>query len=278
MKKLISLLLLSLTMIALVACGGGKTNDTKSEAPVETSGDTSAEAQETGETKKGETLIIGTEAGFAPYEYIGDDGKVQGVDMDIVNAIGEKLGVDVEIKDMDFDGALLAVQSGRVDMVAAGVSITEDRKAQMDFSDFYVDSTEVVVVSVANPGVEAPTNDALNGKIIGVQQGNIADLYVSDPEKTKPAEIKRYTKFVQAAEDLKNGKIDGIVMDQLPAQELVAANEGVLKILEGDPLFVDQYAIAVKKGNDELLNKINPIIKELKESGKIEGFILNHTR
>lgn len=89
--------------------------------------------------------------------------------------------------------------------------------------------------------------NGLNDKIVAVQQGNIVDIQVSNPENTKPKEIKRYTKFVQATEDLKNGKVDCIVMDQPPAEELVTANKGALKILEGEPLFVDEYAIAVQK-------------------------------
>ena len=112
---------------------------------------------------------------------------------------------------------------------------------------------------------------------MGVQQGNIADIWVSNKENCEPAEIKRYTKFAQAAEDLKNEKIDCIVMDQFPAQELVKASEGTLTILEGEPLFSDQYAIAVQKGNQELLDEINTVIQRLIDEGKIEEFTANHT-
>lgn len=224
-----------------------------------------------------EKLIVGTEAGFAPYEYIGSDGKVVGVDMDISQAIAEKMGRELEVKDMDFDGALAAVQSGKVDMVAAGVSVNPERQKIMDFSENYIDSTEVVVVNTNSPAVAEPTGEALNDKIVAVQQGNVADLWVSDEENTKPKEIKRYSKFTQAAEDLRNNKVDAIVMDQAPGEELVAANNGAFKILEGEPLFVDQYAIAVKKGNTELLNEINAVIKELKAEGKIEEFLANHS-
>ena len=147
----------------------------------------------------------------------------------------------------------------------------------MDFSSKYVDSTEVVVVNASQGRVSTPTFDELNDKIVGVQQGNIADLYVSDEENCKPEKIVRYTKFAQAAEDLKNDKIDCIVMDQYPAEELVAGSGGALKILEGDPLFVDSYAIAVKKGNQELLDKINPIIEKLIADGTIDEFFAKHT-
>ena len=156
---------------------------------------------------------------------------------------------------MDFDGALAAVASGKVDFVAAGVSIDEDRLKTMDFSHEYVNSTEVIVVNGESPavtpaGAELSGSD-LDGKVVAVQQGNIADIWVSNEEKCKPKEVKRYTKFAQA--------------------------NGTLKILDG-VLFEDKYAIAVKKGNQELLDKINKVIDQLIEDGKIEEFTANHTQ
>lgn len=217
-------------------------------------------------------LIVGTEAGFAPYEYM-EGNNVVGVDMDIAQAIADAMGKELEIKNMEFDGALVAVQNGTVDLVAAGVSVDEDRKKVMDFSIEYVNSTEVVVVNKENPAVTAVSNDDLVDKIIGVQQGNIADFYVEDNIAAK--EIKRYTKFAQAAEDLKNNKIDCVVMDQYPAEELVAANPELV-VLDG-ALFEDKYAVAVKKGNTKLLDQINSVIQDLKDNGKIEEFYANHT-
>lgn len=227
----------------------------------------------TGCGKKNDALIVGTEAGFAPYEYMEGD-TVVGVDMDIAKAIADSMGKELEIKNMDFDGALVAVQKGTIDFVAAGVSVDEDRKKVMDFSEEYVNSTEVIVVNKENPAVAAASAEDLAGKTIGVQQGNIADFWVGN--NTEAKEVKRYTKFAQAAEDLKNNKIDCIVMDQYPAEELVAANPE-LAILDGT-LFEDKYAIAVKKGNTELLEKINAVIRELKENGKIDEFTANHTK
>lgn len=254
MKKLVSLLLAGVLMLSMVACGS--TDE---------------------DTDKKEKLIVGTEAGFAPYEYMTGN-EVVGVDMDIAKAIADELGMELEIKNMDFDGALLAVQEGKVDFVAAGVSVDPERDEVMDFSHEYVSSTEVVVVNKANPTVsvagDALAGTDLDGKIVAVQQGNIADIWVSNEENCAPEEIKRYTKFAQAAEDLKNGKVDCIVMDQLPAEELVAANEE-LEILDG-VLFEDKYAIAVDEGNQELLDKINAVIDKLIEDGKIDEFIANH--
>ena len=222
--------------------------------------------------KDDNTLIVGTEAGFAPYEYMEGD-KVVGIDMDIAQAIADSMGKELVIKNMDFDGALEAVQKGKIDFVAAGVSVDAERAKVMDFSTDYVDSTEVVVVNTSNPAVATVDAAGLADKTIGVQQGNIADFYVEENIESK--EIKRYTKFVQAAEDLKNNKIDCIVMDQYPAEELVAANPE-LTILDGT-LFQDKYAIAVDKGNTELLDKINVVIQDLKDSGKMDEIIAAHT-
>lgn len=264
MKRLLCSMLTIVLSISLVACGTKDTGSTDNENTNNASAETSS-----GDS---DTLIVGTEPGFAPYEYMEGD-QVVGIDMDIAQAIADAMGKKLEIKTMDFDGALLAVQQGKVDMVAAGVSVNDERKKVMDFSIEYVNSTEVVVVNKENSTV-ASVED-LDNKIIGVQQGNIADFYVSNEENVKAKEVKRYTKFAQAAEDLKNGKIDCIVMDQYPAQELVDSNAS-LTILEGT-LFEDKYAIAVQKGNTELLNKINEVIQGLIDNGKIDEFTANHT-
>lgn len=262
-KKILSLLAITVVLTGVfTACGTKENTGSNSDDPSTSTGEPTVSSSE--------PLIVGTEAGFAPYEYM-EGNEVVGVDMDIAKAIADSMGRELEIKNMDFDAALLAVQSGKVDFVAAGVSVSEERLKKMDFSVEYVNSTEVVVVNKDNPMV-ASVED-LDGKVIGVQQGNIADFYVEENIDAK--EIKRYTKFAQSAEDLKNGKIDCIVMDQLPAEDMVASNPELV-ILDG-VLFEDKYAIAVKKGNTEMLDKINEVIEQLKADGKIDEFIANHT-
>lgn len=259
MKKIKLITILALMTFVLVACG--TKDDTSS----------TGEGSDTGSDTNGE-LIVGTEAGFAPYEYM-EGNEVVGIDMDIAQAIADSMGKKLVIKNMEFQGALLAVQKGKVDLVIAGVSVDDERKKVMDFSNDYVSSTEVVVVNKENPTVAGI--DDLDGKVIGVQQGNIADFYVSNEDNVKAKEVKRYTKFAQASEDLKNGKIDCIVMDQYPAEELVESNDS-LTILDG-VLFEDKYAVALKKGNKELLEQVNTVIDQLIADGKIEEFTANHT-
>lgn len=220
-------------------------------------------------------LTVGTEAGFAPYEYLVGD-KVEGVDIDICQAIADKLGVELVVQNMDFDGALVAVQQGKVDLVAAGVSVSEDREKVMDFSHKYVDSKDVIVVNADSPAVAESSADALADKVVGVQQGNIADLWVSNPDNAAPKTVQRYTKFAQAAADLQNGKVDCIVMDEAPAQELVDSTDG-LQILEGDPLFEDSYAIAIQKGNDQMTDAVNAVIDDLIASGEMDQIIASHS-
>jgi polar amino acid transport system substrate-binding protein len=273
-KKIIGLLFLAMMMTGiLAACGTKEKNDAgNQENNTENGGqpDVDNEQDADKDEEESKTIIVGTEAGFAPYEYM-EGNEVVGIDMDIAKAIADALGKELVIKNMDFDGALMAVQNGTIDFVAAGVSVSEDRQEVMDFSMDYVNSTEVVVVNKENPAVASL--DDLTDKVIGVQQGNIADFYVEENIKAK--KTKRYTKFAQAAQDLLNGKIDCIVMDQYPAQELVDSNEK-LTILDGT-LFEDKYAIAIQKGNQELLDQINKVIEQLIEDGKIEEFTANHT-
>ena len=225
------------------------------------------------ETVSDGKLIVGTETGFAPYEYLADD-QIVGIDIDIAQKIADALGVELEILDMDFDGALLAVQQGKVDIVAAGVSVSEEREEVMDFSQKYVDSRAVILVNKADPKVEESSADALEGKVVGVQQGNIADLWVS--ENALPKSVQRYTDLVQAAQDLFTGEIDCIVMDEDLAIELTSANDS-LEILEGDALFEDSYAIAIKKDNDDMTAAVNAVISELQESGEMDEIIASHS-
>lgn len=222
--------------------------------------------------EESDTLIVGTEAGFPPYEYMEGD-QVVGIDIDIAQAIADSLGKKLEIKNMDFDGALLAVQNGTIDLVAAGLSIDPERDEVMDFSIDYAEANVVVVVNKETQAVASVDSEGLADKIIGVQQGNTADYYVEDNVSYK--EVKRYTKFAQAAEDLKNNKIDCIIMDQVPAEALVASNPELM-ILDGI-LFTDKYALAVDEGNKELLDEINKVLQELKDSGKIEEFAKKHS-
>lgn len=215
-------------------------------------------------------LVMVTEAGFAPYEYRDSSGIV-GVDVDIAREIAAAMGKELEIKDVAFDSLINELNSGKADFAAAGMSINEERKKEVDFSIEYVSSKQVVVVRKDYNKIKN-IND-LNGKTISVQLGSVADTYVT--KNFKNSKIVRQKKFLSAAEDVKAKKSECIIMDELPAKELVKNNSEltILKI----KLFTDKYAIAVKKGNTELLNKINEVLEKLIEEGKIEEFVINHS-
>ena len=215
-------------------------------------------------------LVMVTEAGFAPYEYRDSSGIV-GVDVDIAREIAAAMGKELEIKDVAFDSLINELNSGKADFAAAGMSINEERKKEVDFSIEYVSSKQVVVVRKDYNKIKN-IND-LNGKTISVQLGSVADNYVT--KNFKNSKIVRQKKFLSAAEDVKAKKSECIIMDELPAKELFKNNSEliILKI----ELFTDKYAIAVKKGNTELLNKINEVLEKLIEEGKIEEFVINHS-
>ncbi len=220
-------------------------------------------------SKREDTLVLVTEAGFAPYEYY-ENNKVVGIDIDIAKEIAKKLDKELVIKDIAFDSIINELNSDKADFALAGMSITEERKEEIDFSIEYAESKQVVV-ALKNSNIESV--DDLNNKTIAVQLGSVADTYVS--ENIKSAKVIRQKKFLTASEDIKSKKADCLIMDLLPATELVKNNSELI-ILDIE-LFTDKYAAAVAKGNDELLTEINKVITELINSGKIDEFTLNHT-
>lgn len=214
-------------------------------------------------------LIMVTEAGFAPYEYY-DNGEIVGVDVDIANEIAKEMGKKLVVKDVAFDSIINEVKTGKADFGAASISYSDERAEEVDFSVNYSVSKQVVIVK-ENSAITS-TKD-IDNKKIAVQLGSIADTYVTDNYKN--AEIVRQKKYLAAIEDLKSDKVDAVVMDELPAKEIISSNNG-LKILEGS-LANDSYGMVVKKGNSELLNIINKVLNRLKEEGKIEEFVIKHT-
>lgn len=218
----------------------------------------------TGCGKNDNDLVMVTEAGFPPYEFY-ENGKVVGVDIEIANEIAKELNKNLVIKDIAFDSIINELKSGKADFAAAGMSITEDRLKEVDFTIEYIVSEQVVVVRNDS---QINNIDDIKDKTISVQLGTVADQYVT--KNYKEAKVNRLKKFLVAAEDVKNNKSDCIVMDKLPALELVKKNPE-LKILDGT-LFEDKYGMAVKKGNKELLAQINKVLERLISEGKIEEY------
>lgn len=216
------------------------------------------------------TITMSTNAEFEPFEYRANN-KIVGIDIDISNKIADKLGKQLKIKDVDFDSLPAEIQTGKCDFSAAGMSITDDKKKNMDFSDPYFDATQSIIV-LKNSPIKSRTD--LNGKKVGVQQGTTGDKFCTNQDGKSDLKVtpKRYNKPSDAVSDLIAGRIDAVVIDDFPAKKFVSKNPDKITKLS-DALTVEHYAIAVKKGNTDLLNTINGVLKDLKSSGELDKIV-----
>ena len=260
MKKFLSLILSMFMILGLVACGSQSSNATNTtNAPT-----TENATTETTAVKK--KLVMCTNAEFPPYEYH-DGSNIIGIDVDIINAIAKMKGFDVEIMDIAFDATIPSVMSGKADFAMSGMTVTEDRKQNVDFTHTYQTAIQSVIVS---PNSDIKTIDDMKGKMIGVIEGYTGDLYAT--EDFGEEHILRYHKNTDGFQGLKSGKIDAFVIDDQVAKALVAEDGGEYKILDS-AYALEEYAIAVKKGNTEILDMLNEGIDELKANGELQKII-----
>ncbi|MGI6153467.1 MAG: transporter substrate-binding domain-containing protein [Christensenellaceae bacterium] len=237
------------------------------EEPASSDDDTIARIQQNGK------LVLLTNATFPPYEYLGADSTVAGADVDIVQMIADELGVELEVIDMDFDGLPTALQAGKGDIVAAGMTITEERAQAIDFSVPYTQTKQVIIVNKDDPQVAG--KDDFEGKSIGVQLGTTGDMQVGWLiDDGVDVEIARYKSNMEAAMDLVNGRLDAIVLDELPAKSIAEANN-TLTIIE-EPFIEEEYAMAVAKGNTALLEVVNKILNGLMANDQVTEIIDTH--
>ena len=287
MKNFLSLVLALALALSLAACGGtgnnggnttGNGGNANTSAGTNTSADadTGDDAGEAGFTTVEEgKLIMSTNAAFPPYEMTTDDGGFEGIDVEIAQAIAEKLGLELQIDDMDFTAALEAVQAGMSDMAMAGITVNEERLAVMDFSDTYATGVQVVIVKEGSD----VTLDNLGDYMIGTQRGTTGYLYASDtPENGGYGEdhVIGYDSGVTAVQELINGTIDAVIIDKQPAEAYVAANpDAGLTILPGNWVEED-YCLAVDEGNTALLNALNTALNELKSDGTLDEIVAKY--
>ena len=220
-----------------------------------------------------ETLKMGTNAAFPPYEYYDDQtGEIVGIDAEVAAAICAKLGYELEIVDMDFDALIPAVANGKIDMVLAGLTVTEERKQNVDFTASYATGVQVIIVAEGSAITSADDLFAEGASHkIGVQQGTTGDLYCTwDLEDTGLATVERFKSGTDAVLALTTGKVDCVVIDNEPAKNFVAANEGLV-ILDTEYVTED-YAIALAKGS-ELTAKIDAALAELIADGTVPAII-----
>lgn len=274
MKKILALVLALCMVFALAACGEAASDPTdapESEAPASEAPASEAPASEAPEGDGTFTTIVegkltmSTNAQFPPYEMTTDDGGFEGIDVEIATAIAEKLGLELDILDMDFDSALLAVQQGKSDIVMAGVTVNEDRQLVMDFTDSYATGVQVIIVKEGSD----VTIDNMGEGLIGTQRGTTGNIYCTDDYGEE--HVMAYDDGFTAVQALMNGQVDCVVIDNAPAQEFVKNNAG-LTILDTEYANED-YAIGLNKGNTALLDAINTALKELISDGTVQTII-----
>ena len=250
MKKMFAIVLAALLVVAMFAgCGSSKS-------------DSSVKTLESGK------LIMSTNAAFPPYEMVADDGSFEGIDVEIAGAIAKKLGLELVVDDMDFDAALLSVQQNKSDIVMAGVTVTEDRKMVMNFSDTYAVGVQVVIVKEGSD----VTLDNLADQMIGTQRGTTGYIYASGDYGED--HVTAYDNGASAVQALMNGQVDCVIIDSAPAESFVAANAGLV-ILDTEYTSED-YAIGMNKDNTALLEAVNGALKELTEDGTIDSIIAKY--
>ena len=274
MKKILALMLALCMVFALAACGESASDPSaapESEAPASEAPASEAPASEEPAADGEFTTIVegkltmSTNAQFPPYEMTTDDGGFEGIDVEIATAIAEKLGLELDILDMDFDSALLAVQQGKSDIVMAGVTVNEDRLLVMDFTDSYATGVQVVIVKEGSN----VTMDNMGEGLIGTQRGTTGNIYCTDDYGEE--HVVAYDDGFTAVQALMNGQVDCVVIDNAPAQEFVKNNAG-LTILDTE-YAVEDYAIGLNKGNTALLDAINGALAELISDGTVQSIV-----
>ena len=257
---------LTAAALALTACGGSSSStasSTASSAAASSEAASSSAAELT--TVEAGKLTMATNAAFPPYEMTTDTGAFEGIDVDTAQAIAEKLGLELQIDDMEFDAALLSVQQGKADIVMAGVTVTDERKAVMDFSDSYATGIQSIIVP---EGSDIATPDDLAGKKIGTQRGTTGYIYCSDDFGDE--NVVAYDDGLTAVQALNNGQVDAVVIDNAPAKEYVAANPGLVIL---DTSYAEEdYAIGMAKGS-ALEDAINAALEELKADGTLQSIV-----
>ena len=277
MKKRVMALTMAALMAASLTAFGGSAKETTAAAAADTTAaakEESTAAESTAAESKeaaGGKLVMATNAEFPPYEFYDGD-KIVGIDAEIAQAIANELGMELEIEDIAFDSIIPEIVSGKADMALAGMTVTEDRKASVDFSDTYATASQMIIVK-EDSKIAGP--DDLKGVTVGVQLGTTGDIYVSDLEADGTT-VERYNKGFEAVQALSQGKIDAVVIDGEPAKTFVSESEG-LKILD-EAFTVEEYAIAVKKGNSELLDKINTALESLKDNGTLDEIVAKYIK
>ncbi|MEI3162262.1 MAG: amino acid ABC transporter substrate-binding protein [Lachnospirales bacterium] len=257
MKKFLSVLLAMSLGFAVVGCGTASNNDnSSSEATSEASADS---------TTTGDKIIVGLDDKFPPMGFRDENNEIVGFDIDLAKAAGEKMGVDVEFQPIDWDSKELELNSGKIDLIWNGFSITDERKETMEFTQPYLDNKMIIIV---NEGSDIKTKADLAGKNVGIQAGSSAvDAVEKDDIHNEFASMPTYDTNVLALSDLEVGRVDAVVADQVVARYYLAQNQDKKFVILDDDFGSEVYGIAAKKGNTKLVDKLQTALDELSEDG-----------
>lgn len=283
--KWIVAMLMAVIMLLAVGCASEPANTAATPAPTEApaeeapAAETPAEEEAPAEEAAAETpnvdaikeagkLVMLTNAGFAPYEFLGPDNNIVGVDVEIAGAIAAELGVELEVVDMDFDAIIFALQSDKGDLGVAGMTNTPERAETVDFSINYVDTNQMIIVP---EGSDITGPEGLAGKTIGVQMGTTGDLFVTD--NIEGANVQRYKTGPDAGAELAAGKLDAVVIDAGPAAQIAGANAGLMVLETPATPEPEQYAIAIAKGEEDLKAVVDSVLEKLIADGQVQAWI-----
>lgn len=257
MKKLLSVLLAMSLGFAVVGCGStASNNNSSSEATTETGANN---------TTSGEKIIIGLDDQFPPMGFRDENNEIVGFDIDLAKAAGEKMGVDVEFQPIDWDSKELELNSGKINLIWNGFSITDERKETMDFTEPYLDNKMIIIV---NEGSDIKTKADLAGKNVGIQDGSSAvDAVEKDDIHNDFSSMPTYDTNILALSDLEVGRIDAVVADQVVVKYYLSQNPDKKFVILDDDFGSEVYGVAAKKGNTELINKLQTAFDELSEDG-----------
>ena len=273
--KVLSVLLCLAMVLGLFAACGGNDGDASTEPAASDAASTDAASTDGGET----VLLVATNPEFAPYEYLDESDQIVGFDVDLCNALAEKMGVKMQFQSMDFSAVIASVNSGASDIAASGLTITDVRKESVDFSDPYYQVTQIVIARADDDRFDGATKDEVNAQlkdnvVIGVCEGYTGEAYVQEDLEIPEGNYRSYSSVSLALEELRSGGIDAIVFDNTSAVAAISteSNQGQFKLNE-TALTVEDYAIAVPKGKPELLKQINDALVALKAEGKLNELL-----
>lgn len=274
MKKTAALLALSMT-IAFAGCSidnkGAADENANQSSENRIESQTNSTETEISEAIADGVLTVGTNTEFPPFEYVGEDGKADGFDIALIKEIGKRLGVEVKIHNMEFD-SLVASVGNKIDLSIAAITVTDERKNMVDFSDTYYESIQCVLAG-KNSNMEKVED--LKDKTIGVQLGTTGDFFA---EEINGAYTAQYSQAMDAVNDLKNERIDAIILDKNPAEIYAGEYADQIKIVDSTEFDFkpEQYAIAMPKGDTVLVDAVNGALAEIKNDGTFDKFITQY--